>query len=88
MSDRRCRVAVRGGGEYWTTNAQAGRDERTAEWEAMLSATHLPWTVQVDARRDEDRPFEARVRRAGGSTTSPWSTANAAPARAPGSVGS
>jgi len=56
-------VAVRGGGEYWTTNAQAGRDERTAEWEAMLSATHLPWTVQVDARRDEDRPFEAWVRR-------------------------
>jgi AraC family transcriptional regulator, positive regulator of tynA and feaB len=62
MSDRRCRVAVRGG-EYWTTNAQAGRDERTGEWEAMLSATHLPWTVQVDARRDEDRPFEAWVRR-------------------------
>ena len=29
----------------------------------MLSATHLPWTVQVDARRDEDRPFEAWVRR-------------------------
>ena len=56
-------MAVRGGGEYWTTNAQAGRDERTAEWEAMLSATHLPWTVQIDGRRDEDRPFEAWVRR-------------------------
>jgi len=54
---------VRDGGEYWTTNARAGRDERTAEWEAMLSATHLPWTVQVDARRDADRPFEAWVRR-------------------------
>ena len=39
---------MRGGGEYWTTSAQAGRDERTAEWEAMLSATHLPWTVQID----------------------------------------
>jgi AraC family transcriptional regulator, positive regulator of tynA and feaB len=55
-------VAVRGG-EYWSTSARAGRDERTGEWEEMLSTTHLPWTVQVDGRRDQDRPFEAWVRR-------------------------
>ena len=51
------------GGEYWTTSALAGRDERTGEWEHMLSTTHLPWTVQIDGRRDEERPFEAWVRR-------------------------
>ena len=49
------------GGEYWTTSG--GRsDERTAQWQDMLSATHLPWTVQVDPCGDE-RPFEAWVRR-------------------------
>ena len=51
------------GSEYWTTSTHTSRDERTGEWEQMLSATHLPWTVQIDGERDEDRPFEAWVRR-------------------------
>ncbi len=56
-------MAVQGGSEYWTTSGHVGRDERTGEWELMLSTTHLPWTVQIDSQRDEDRPFEAWVRR-------------------------
>jgi len=55
-------VAVRGGGEYWTTSVDACRDERSGEWEQMLSATHLPWTVQI-GDPDDGRPFEAWVRR-------------------------
>jgi AraC family transcriptional activator of tynA and feaB len=54
---------MQAGGEFWTTSAHAGRDERTGEWEQMLSTTHLPWTVQIDSRSDDDRPFEAWVRR-------------------------
>jgi AraC-like DNA-binding protein len=50
------------GGEYWTTSGQAGADDRIAQWQDMLSATHLPWTVQVDPC-DDERPFEAWVRR-------------------------
>lgn len=61
MSNWRCRVAKRGG-EYWTTSADAERDERTEEWEQMLSTTHLPWTVQLDPIAD-GRPFSASVRR-------------------------
>lgn len=55
-------MAVRGG-EFWSTSANAGRAERTGEWEHILSTTHLPWTVRLDHRLDEDRPFEAWVRR-------------------------
>lgn len=47
-------------GEYWTTSGQIGDDDPTMRWQDMLSATHLPWTVQVDPR---DEPFEAWVRR-------------------------
>lgn len=54
---------MQGGSEYWTTSMDAGRDERTGEWEQMLSTTHLPWTVQIDSRHHDDRPFEAWVRR-------------------------
>ena len=50
------------GGEYWTTSGQAGGDDRIAHWQDMLSATHLPWTVQVDPQ-DDAAPFEAWVRR-------------------------
>ena len=56
-------MAVQGAGEYWATSAHAGRDERTGEWEQMLSSTHLPWTVQIDSQHDADHPFEAWVRR-------------------------
>jgi AraC-like DNA-binding protein len=52
-------VAMTSQGEYWATSAQADRDERTGEWERMLSTTHLPWTVRIDP----DRPFDAWVRR-------------------------
>lgn len=48
-------------GETWATSARAGSD-RTSDWQDMLSATHLPWTVSVPL--DSDAPvFEARVRR-------------------------
>jgi hypothetical protein len=50
------------GGEYWTTRGQAGQDDRAAQWQQMLSVTHLPWTVQVDQDQDA-RPFDAWVRR-------------------------
>jgi AraC family transcriptional activator of tynA and feaB len=49
------------GGEYWTTGSSARADDRTAQWQEMLSATHLPWSVSVAAA--EDRPFEAWARR-------------------------
>ena len=49
-------------GEYWTTSDHAGGDDRIAHWQDMLSATHLPWTVRVDPR-DDEQPFEAWVRR-------------------------
>lgn len=51
---------MHGGGEYWATSPHTGRDERTGEWEQMLSATHLPWTVQLDG---EAPSFDAWVRR-------------------------
>lgn len=50
------------GGEYWTTGGHAGQDDRAAQWQQMLSVTHLPWTVQVDQDQGA-RPFEAWVRR-------------------------
>ena len=53
-------MTLHGHGEFWTTSADAPLDERSGEWEQMLSATHLPWTVQVD---DLGRGFEAWVRR-------------------------
>lgn len=53
---------MHGGSEFWTTTGDAGREACAGEWEQMLSTTHLPWTVQIDSRED-DRPFEAWVRR-------------------------
>src|SRR5215207_5442605 len=41
-------------------SGRCGRPDR--QWQDMLSATHLPWTVQVDPC-DDERPFEAWVRR-------------------------
>lgn len=49
-------------GEYWSTSGRAGGDDLIAQWQDMLSATHLPWTVQI-APQDDGRAFEARVRR-------------------------
>jgi AraC family transcriptional regulator, positive regulator of tynA and feaB len=46
--------------ESWVTGA--GADDRVAQWGQMLSATHLPWTVNVPAQRPGQR-FEASVRR-------------------------
>ncbi|MFC5995938.1 helix-turn-helix domain-containing protein [Pseudonocardia hispaniensis] len=52
-------VAVRDG-EFWTTDGQAG--DLTDQWQQMLSATHLPWAVQIP-EPDDGRPFEAWIRR-------------------------
>lgn len=49
-------------GEFWTTSRPADADDPVGEWQEMLSATHLPWTVQI-APPEDDRPFEAWVRR-------------------------
>jgi AraC family transcriptional regulator, positive regulator of tynA and feaB len=48
------------GGEYWSTGPGGG--EQPDEWQAMISATHLPWTVRI-AEPDDDRPFTAWIRR-------------------------
>jgi AraC-like DNA-binding protein len=48
-------------GEYWTTGSTSSSDDRTDQWQAMLSATHLPWSVSVTAH--DDGSFEAWVRR-------------------------
>jgi AraC family transcriptional activator of tynA and feaB len=48
-------------GEFWATGSRSGAD-RVGDWQQMLSATHLPWTVSV--RGEPDEPvFEAWVRR-------------------------
>jgi AraC family transcriptional regulator, positive regulator of tynA and feaB len=49
------------GGEYWTTSSGQEADDRTGQWQEMLSATHLPWSVSVTP--DDGRPFEAWARR-------------------------
>src|SRR4051794_24175898 len=49
-------------GEFWTSSRPAGADGPVGEWEQMLSATHLPWAVQISPPEDE-RPFKAWVRR-------------------------
>ena len=49
-------------GEYWTTSRPADADDPVGQWQEMLSATHLPWAVQISPLED-DRPFEAWVRR-------------------------
>jgi AraC family transcriptional activator of tynA and feaB len=49
-------------GEFWTTSRPADADDPVGEWQEMLSATHLPWTVQI-APPEDDQPFEAWVRR-------------------------
>lgn len=54
-------MAMRGG-EYWTTGSEAGAEDRAVQWQEMLSATHLPWAVQVPSQ-DGLRSFEAWVRR-------------------------
>jgi AraC family transcriptional activator of tynA and feaB len=48
-------------GETWATGSRAGGD-RASDWQEMLSATHLPWTVSVPAGPDAP-VFEAQVRR-------------------------
>ncbi|MDT7580942.1 MAG: AraC family transcriptional regulator, positive regulator of tynA and feaB [Pseudonocardiales bacterium] len=50
------------GGEYWTTGSEVDADDRTVQWQEMLSATHLPWTVQI-APQDDGAAFEAWARR-------------------------
>jgi len=50
------------GGEYWTTSSAAGADDRTVQWQEMLSATHLPWSVRIPSP-GRGRPFEAWIRR-------------------------
>jgi AraC family transcriptional activator of tynA and feaB len=47
--------------EFWATDSQRGAD-RLDEWQRMLSATHLPWTVSVPDEPDAPM-FEAWVRR-------------------------
>lgn len=49
-------------GEFWTTSRPADADDPVGEWQEMLSATHLLWTVRI-APPEDDRPFEAWVRR-------------------------
>jgi AraC family transcriptional activator of tynA and feaB len=48
-------------GEFWATGSRSGVD-RAGDWQQILSATHLPWTVSVPDEPDEP-VFEARVRR-------------------------
>jgi AraC family transcriptional activator of tynA and feaB len=48
-------------GGFWSTSATAD-DDQLAQWQRMLSATHLPWTVAVPPQRP-GRVFAARVRR-------------------------
>jgi AraC family transcriptional activator of tynA and feaB len=48
--------------ERWATSGQGDVDDRAEQWQEILSTTHLPWTVQIPPP-DDDRPFEARVRR-------------------------
>jgi AraC-like DNA-binding protein len=49
------------GDEFWAIDAPGGTD-RTEDWQQMLSATHLPWSVSVPSAPDEP-VFEAWVRR-------------------------
>jgi AraC family transcriptional activator of tynA and feaB len=49
------------GDEFWAIDAPGGAD-RAEDWQQMLSATHLPWSVSVPAVSDEP-VFEAWVRR-------------------------
>jgi AraC family transcriptional activator of tynA and feaB len=48
--------------EHWATSHHDDADDRAEQWQQILSTTHLPWTVQISPP-DDDRPFEARVRR-------------------------
>jgi AraC family transcriptional regulator, positive regulator of tynA and feaB len=48
--------------EHWAMSRQDGAEDRAEQWQVILSATHLPWTVQLSPP-DDDRPFEACVRR-------------------------
>ncbi len=50
------------GSEFWITGAAATDDDQPGQWQQMLSATHLPWTVSVPVQRP-GRVFEASVRR-------------------------
>jgi len=34
------------GGELWTTNCRV-RDDMAAQWEQILSAAYVPWTVAI-----------------------------------------
>jgi AraC family transcriptional activator of tynA and feaB len=47
--------------EFWATGSPTG-DGAVADWQQMLSETHLPWTVSVPREADEPM-FEAWVRR-------------------------
>lgn len=46
--------------ESWATGPDTSGD-RTEQWQQMLSATHLPWTVRLNA--GQEHLFKARVRR-------------------------
>jgi AraC family transcriptional regulator, positive regulator of tynA and feaB len=51
------------GGEYLATGTGSG-DDVASQWQQMLSATHLPWTVSVPVPEQPGAPvFEAWVRR-------------------------
>ena len=52
---------VPSGGELWATDAGM-RDDVTAQWEQILSATFLPWTVAIP-ELPERNAFRAWVRR-------------------------
>src|ERR1700731_5452727 len=49
------------GGELWATDAGT-RDDVTAQWEHILSATYRPWTVAIP-ELPEPNAFQAWVRR-------------------------
>lgn len=48
-------------GEFWRTNDEP--DGVTEQWQDMLSATHLPWSVAVPLQERGSVVFEAAVRR-------------------------
>lgn len=51
-------------GDCWTTSrpADADAEDPVGQWQEMLSATHLPWSVQISTPEGH-RPFEAWIRR-------------------------
>jgi AraC family transcriptional regulator, positive regulator of tynA and feaB len=58
---RKVAVVTRNG-EFWTMGGPADAEDPVGQWQETLSATHLPWAVQISPS-EEERPFEAWVRR-------------------------